>query len=305
MKKEILLLIIVFFTISVKAQQDPQYTQYMYNMSIINPAYAGSYNALTLNFLGRWQQAGNGGASRTLSMAMSAPVGKNVGLGLSIVTDEIGPVEEQNVFGDFSYTLQISEKGYLALGLKAGFTFFNICLPCLNIVNENDAAFTNQNVNKVKPNFGVGTFYYTDKFYVGVSIPNFLQTLHFLDKGDQERSASEIKHFFLSSGYVFNVSNDIKLKPSIMLKASEGAPISIDFSGNVLLYDKFELGLSYRLNQSISALINVRASNRLRVGYAYDYIVTNLGNFKSGSHEVFVLFNFDFKKLKIRSPRFF
>ena len=305
MKKEILLLIIVFFTISVKAQQDPQYTQYMYNMSIINPAYAGSYNALTLNFLGRWQQAGNGGASRTLSMAMSAPVGKNVGLGLSIVTDEIGPVEEQNVFGDFSYTLQISEKGYLALGLKAGFTFFNICLPCLNIVNENDAAFTNQNVNKVKPNFGIGTFYYTDKFYVGVSIPNFLQTLHFLDKGDQERSASEIKHFFLSSGYVFNVSNDIKLKPSIMLKASEGAPISIDFSGNVLLYDKFELGLSYRLNQSISALINVRASNRLRVGYAYDYIVTNLGNFKSGSHEVFVLFNFDFKKLKIRSPRFF
>ena len=305
MKKEILLLIIVFFTISVKAQQDPQYTQYMYNMSIINPAYAGSYNALTLNFLGRWQQAGNGGASRTLSMAMSAPVGKNVGLGLSIVTDEIGPVEEQNVFGDFSYTLQISEKGNLALGLKAGFTFFNICLPCLNIVNENDAAFTNQNVNKVKPNFGVGTFYYTDKFYVGVSIPNFLQTLHFLDKGDQERSASEIKHFFLSSGYVFNVSNDIKLKPSIMLKASEGAPISIDFSGNVLLYDKFELGLSYRLNQSISALINVRASNRLRVGYAYDYIVTNLGNFKSGSHEVFVLFNFDFKKLKIRSPRFF
>ena len=305
MKKEILLLIIVFFTVSVKAQQDPQYTQYMYNMSIINPAYAGSYNALTLNFLGRWQQAGNGGASRTLSMAMSAPVGKNVGLGLSIVTDEIGPVEEQNVFGDFSYTLQISEKGNLALGLKAGFTFFNICLPCLNIVNENDAAFTNQNVNKVKPNFGVGTFYYTDKFYVGVSIPNFLQTLHFLDKGYQERSASEIKHFFLSSGYVFNVSNDIKLKPSIMLKASEGAPISIDFSGNVLLYDKLEFGLSYRLNQSISALINVRASNRLRVGYAYDYIVTNLGNFKSGSHEVFVLFNFDFEKLKIRSPRFF
>jgi type IX secretion system PorP/SprF family membrane protein len=305
MKKEILLLIIVFFTVSVKAQQDPQYTQYMYNMSIINPAYAGSYNALTLNFLGRWQQAGNGGASRTLSMAMSAPVGKNVGLGLSVVTDEIGPVEEQNVFGDFSYTLKLSEKANLALGLKAGFSFFNICLPCLNLVNENDQAFTNQNINKVKPNFGVGTFYYTDKFYVGASIPNFLKTLHFLENGSQEKRASEIKHFFLSSGYVFDLSRDIKFKPSVMIKASEGAPISMDFSGNVLLYDKLELGVSYRLNQSVSALINVRASRRLRVGYAYDYTVTNLGNFKSGAHEVFVLFNFDFEKLKIRSPRFF
>jgi type IX secretion system PorP/SprF family membrane protein len=303
MKKEILLLIIVFYSVLVKAQQDSQYTQYMYNMSIINPAYAGSYNALTLNFLGRWQQAGNGGASRTLSLAMSAPVGKNVGLGLSIVTDEIGPVEEQNVLGDFSYTLRVSEKGSLALGLKTGFTFFNVCLPCLNVVNENDEAFTNQNINKVKPNFGVGAYYYTDKFYAGVSVPNFLQTLHFLDKGNQERGASETKHFFLSSGYVFNLSNDIKLKPSIMLKTSEGAPVSMDFSGNVLLYDKLEFGLSYRLNQSISALINVRASRSLRLGYAYDYVVTNLGNFKSGSHEIFILFNFE--KLKIRSPRFF
>jgi type IX secretion system PorP/SprF family membrane protein len=305
MKKEILVLIIVFFTITVKAQQDAQYTQYMYNMSILNPAYAGSYNAFTLNFLGRWQQAGTGGASRTFSMAMSAPVGKNVGLGLSVVTDEIGPVAEQNVFGDFSYTLRLSEKSNLALGLKAGFTFLNICLPCLNIVNENDEAFTNQNINKVEPNFGLGTFYYTDKFYVGLSIPNFLQTLHFLEKENQERSAAEIKHFFLSSGYVFDLSKDIKLKPSFMVKASEGAPISVDFSGNILFYDQFEFGVSYRLNQSISALINVRASKSLRVGYAYDYTLTNLSNFKSGAHEVFVLFNFDFEKLKIRSPRFF
>tara|TARA_R110002049_G_scaffold155781_1_gene320692 strand:+ start:1462 stop:2379 length:918 start_codon:yes stop_codon:yes gene_type:complete len=305
MKKLITIIAVLLLTVTAKAQQDPQYTQYMYNMNIINPAYAGSYDALSINLLGRSQWVGIDGAPRTLTLGINSPVGKNVGLGLSVIVDEIGPVEEQNVYGDFSYTLKVGENANLALGLKAGFTFFNVCLPCLNTVNENDQAFINQNANKVLPNFGAGAFYYTDKFYAGVSIPNLLQTFHFEKEGGQVTRASERKHFFFTSGYVFDLSNDVKLKPSAMLKAAEGAPLSIDFSGNVLLYDKLEFGLSYRLDESVSALINVRATRSLRVGYAYDHTLTTLGNFNSGSHEVFLLFNFDFERNKIKSPRFF
>ncbi|WP_435416491.1 PorP/SprF family type IX secretion system membrane protein [Polaribacter aestuariivivens] len=305
MKKLIVIIAVVLFTVSAKAQQDPQYTQYMYNMNIINPAYAGSYDAMSINLLGRSQWVGIDGAPRTITMGINSPVGKNVGLGLSVIVDEIGPVEEQNVYGDFSYTLRVGENAKLALGLKAGFTFFNICLPCLNTVNGGDQAFVNQNANKIMPNIGAGAFYYTDKFYAGLSIPNMLKTFHFEKDGGQITRASETKHFFFTSGYVFDLSNDVKLKPSTMIKAAEGSPLSIDFSGNVLLYDKLEFGLSYRLDESVSALINVRASRSLRIGYAYDYTLTNLGNFNSGSHEIFVLFNFDFDRNKIKSPRFF
>ena len=305
MKKIIVIIAVILFTVSAKAQQDPQYTQYMYNMNIINPAYAGSYDALSLNFLARTQWVGIDGAPRTLTMGANSPIGKNVGLGVSVIVDELGPVREQNLYGDFSYTLDVSENGKLALGIKAGFTFFNICLPCINTTNPNDLAFINNNTNKVLPNIGAGAFYYTDKFYAGVSIPNLLETFQFEKNGGQVTKATERKHFFLTSGYVFDINEDVKLKPSTMIKAATGAPLSIDFSGNVLLYDKLEFGLSYRLTESVSALVNVRTSRSLRIGYSYDHTLTNLGTFNSGTHEIFLLFNFDFEKDRIVSPRFF
>lgn len=305
MKKIIGIIAVILFTVSAKAQQDPQYTQYVYNMNIINPAYAGSYDALSLNFLARSQWVGIDGAPQTLTFGAHSPVGRNVGLGLSVAVDKLGPVQEQNIYGDFSYTLNVSETAKLALGLKAGFTFFNLCLPCLNSTNPESSALINRNANKNLPNIGFGAFYYTDKFYAGLAIPNLLETFHFEKSGGQVTRASERKHFFLTSGYVFDLSYDLKLKPSIMVKAAQGAPLSVDFSGNVLFFDKFEAGLSYRLSESISALVNVRVRNNLRIGYAYDYTLTNLGQFNSGSHEVFLLFNFDFERNKIKSPRFF
>lgn len=295
----------VLFTVSVKAQQDPQYTQYMYNMNIINPAYAGSYDALSLNFLARTQWVGIDGAPQTLTLGANSPVGKNVGLGLSLVADKLGPVEEKNVYGDFSYTLNLNGNAKLALGLKAGFTFFDANLAQLRTTNQNDLAFINNNINKVLPNFGVGAYYHTDKFYAGFAIPNLLETFYFEKKGGQVTRASDRKHYFLTTGYVFDLNADVKLKPSIMVKAADGAPLSVDFSGNILVYDKLEFGLSYRLDESVSILINVRARKNLRIGYAYDYTLTNLGNFNSGSHEIFLLFNFDFERNKIKSPRFF
>ena len=304
-KKVTVIIAFILFTVFTRGQQDPQYTQYMYNMNIVNPAYAGSYESMSLNFLGRTQWVGIEGAPQTLTFGIHSPVGKRVGLGLSIIVDEIGPVKEQNVYGDFSYTLQVGENAKLALGIKAGFTFFNADLSKLQLVDNPDPVFVNNNVNKVLPNFGVGAFYHQEKFYAGFSIPNLLETFHFEKKGGQITRASEKKHYFLTTGYVFDVSKDIKLKPSIMAKAANGAPLSIDFSGNVLLNNKIEFGLSYRLDESISALVNVRAKDYLRIGYAYDHTLTNLGNFNSGSHEIFLLFNFDFDRDNMISPRFF
>jgi type IX secretion system PorP/SprF family membrane protein len=305
MKKIIAIIVVILCTISTKAQQDPQYTQYIYNMNVLNPAYAGSSDAISLNFLARTQWVGFDGAPETLTLSMHAPIGKNIGAGLSVIVDKLGPVEEQNVYGDVSYTLNVSNTAKLALGIKAGYTFYNLCIPCLNTVSPDDQSFNNNSANKAFPNFGVGVFYYTDKFYAGLSVPNLLQSFHFDKSGGQVTRASEAKHYFLTTGYVFDVSQDLKLKPSIMAKAVEGAPLSLDFSGNVLFYDKFEAGLSYRLDESFSALINVRVGEGLRIGYAYDHTLTTLEQFNSGSHEVLLLFNFEFDRVKIKSPRFF
>jgi len=305
MKNYILIIAFILFTICVKSQQNPQYTQYVYNMNIINPAYAGSTEALSLNFLARTQWVGFDGAPKTLTFGAHAPIIKNLGLGLSVIVDKIGPVQEQNIYADISYTLNLNNDSKLAFGLKAGITAFNLCLECLNSVDPESLDFLERASNKTLPNIGAGLFYYTNKFYLGFAMPNLLETFHFEKTENQITNGSEKTHFFLNSGYVFDISRAVKLKPSIMAKAAQGAPLSIDFSGNILVYGKLEFGLSYRLTESISALINLRVKKNFRIGYAYDYTLTRLGDFNSGSHEIFLLFNFESEINKIRSPRFF
>ena len=286
----------------VFAQQDPQYTQYMYNQNVLNPAYAGSKGVLSLGMLARTQWVGVDGAPETLTLSLHAPVGKNVGLGFSIIHDEIGPAKEDNLYADFSYTIHTSEEGNLAFGLKAGFTFLNVrdlIGPERDIYDVN----LNEPLSKASPNFGAGIFYYTQKFYAGLSIPNFLETRHLEKSSTSLSTASEKMHYFLTTGYVFNLSEDVKLKPSAMVKAVIGAPVSVDLSVNALIDEKFELGLSYRFDDSISAILGINISDDMRIGYAYDYTTTRFGQFNSGSHEIMLLFDFNRKKLK--SPRFF
>jgi type IX secretion system PorP/SprF family membrane protein len=305
MKKYISIIAVILFTISAKSQQNPQYTQYVYNMNIINPAYAGSKEALSLNFLARTQWVGIDGAPQTLTFGAHTPLRKNLGLGLSVILDKLGPVQEQNIYADVSYTLNLNNDSKLAFGLKAGVTAFNLCIECLVSVNPESLDFMERAANKTLPNIGAGLFYYTNKFYLGFAMPNLLETFHFEKTGNQVINGSEKTHFFLNSGYVFDLSRNIKLKPSLMVKAAQGAPLSIDFSGNVLINEKLEFGLSYRLTESISALINVRVKKNLRIGYAYDHTLTTLGDLNSGSHEIFLLFDFEAERNKIRSPRFF
>lgn len=298
-------LIVLFSSSTVFGQQDAQYTQYMYNMNVLNPAYAGSQNTLSIGLLGRSQWVGIDGAPKTFTASINAPIKRNVGLGFSVIADEIGPVKEQNVYADFSYTIRTSENSNLALGLKGGFTFMDAKLSQLDLGdNIPDDLFTNNDLHKTSPNFGVGAFFYTDQFYLGLSMPNMLKTLHFEKKNGVISQAIEDIHYFVTSGYVFNVSDNLKLKPSVMLKAVKGAPLSIDLSGNALISNKFELGLNWRVDDSVSGLFNVMISPSTRIGYAYDYTLSNLGDFNSGSHEVFILFTISNSRAGL-SPRFF
>ncbi len=299
-----IMILLVFISFEINAQQDPEYTQYMYNMSIVNPAYAGSKEALSIGVLGRRQWVGVSGAPRTFTAFLHSPIGRNVGLGVSFTSDRVGPVEETTAYTDFSYTIRTSEVGKLAFGLKAGFTFQNIGLLSLTQVNPNDPLFV-ENINKTYPNIGAGLYYYTDKFYLGLSIPNMLKSTHFNDGNGIISSASEEMHTFFTGGYVFELSDNVKFKPSSMLKFAFNTPLSVDVSANFLFNDKFEFGVSYRWDDSFIGMVNFLIDDSLRIGYAYDHTISNLGQFSSGGHEVFILFDFTFNKVRYRSPRFF
>jgi type IX secretion system PorP/SprF family membrane protein len=306
MKKTYLLIAVVLLTfVDVKAQQDPQYTQYMYNMSIMNPAYAGSKENMTGGVLYRKQWLDIEGAPTTGTFFINSPVGKNVGLGLSAINDKIGPVEETNVYADFSYTLNLGDDRRLAFGLKGGVTMhkidFNTIYPTLPDIN--DEAFNGPNPNKSFLNIGSGLFYYTNKYYVAASVPNMLKS-NYLDYSGR-RFGTETLHYFITGGYVFDINSDLKFKPSTMIKSAINAPVSVDLSANFLFNDKFEVGGTYRLQDSFGAMVNYAVSPSLRIGYAYDQIVSDLKVTTPSSHEIMILFNLNFPKKVSQSPRYF
>lgn len=296
-------LIIGFFVLTVTStnvfgQQDPQYTQYMYNMNILNPAYAGSKGVTSIGILGRTQWVGVDGAPKTATLSINGPVGKNVGLGFSVIHDEIGPVKEDNVYADFSYTLNLSDENKLAFGIKAGATFLNV-RELITI----DPDPMNIPISLVAPNFGVGAFYYNEHFYAGLSVPNFIETRYLNNTNGTASTASEKMHYFFTTGYVFDIDDNLKLKPSTMFKAVPGAPLSVDLSLNLLVQERVELGLSVRLDDSVSGMVGFQVNQDLRIGYAYDHTTSNFGVFNSGSHEIMILL--DLNKKKVKSPRFF
>ena len=266
---------------SAKAQQDPQYTQYMYTMNVVNPAYAGSKESISGGLLYRAQWVDIEGAPKTGTLSISSPVGKNVGLGLSAISDKIGPVEETNVYGDFSYTLNLGGEHRLALGLKTGVTFQNVGLfsDIGNgyVPSTSDVAFK-ENSSNTFFNFGTGLFYYTDKYYLSFSVPNMLKNsyLQVSDSGQERKFSSNVQHYFLSGGYVFNLSDNTKLKPSFMMKSAFDAPTSLDVALNFLFFEKFEIGGTYRLDDSVGDMVNYAITPGLRIGYAYDYVTSDL-----------------------------
>lgn len=309
MKRLLLVLLLFVIFTDVQAQQDPHYTQYMYNMSVMNPAYAGSKENLSMGLLYRKQWVEIEDAPTTATFFGHSAVGKNVGLGLSVISDKIGPVEENNIYGDFSYTIQLGGEHKLAFGLKTGLTFHKVGLfsdVYSSLPDADDPAFQ-ENINNTYFNIGTGLFYYTDKYYLGFSVPNMLKSKH-LDlrvNGDEYEFGSEASHFFLTGGYVFDLNENIKFKPFFMLKSAFNVPASLDLSTNFLFNQKFEVGATYRLDDSFGAMVNYAVLPNLRIGYAYDHIVSDLKVTTPSSHEIILLYDLNFPKKVSSSPRFF
>lgn len=287
------------------AQQDPHYTQYMYNMSVINPAYAGSKEGISGGVLYRKQWVEIEDAPTTGTLFVHSPVGRNVGLGLSIINDKIGPVEETNFYGDFSYTLNLGGEHRLAFGLKAGATMHKVDFETIypTLPDVGDGVFGSSNPNETFFNLGSGAFYYTDHYYVAFSIPNMLKA-KYLDYSGVKYGGEEM-HYFLTGGYVFDLSSQWKLKPFAMVKTSFGAPASWDVSLNALYDERFEIGATYRREDSFGAMVNIQVVPGLRIGYAYDHIVSDLDVVTPSSHEFMLLFDLNLSKKVSRSPRYF
>ena len=302
-------LVIILFTIlcasQVNAQQDPQYTQYMYNMNIINPAYTGSTEGLAVGALYRSQWVGLDGGPETFTFNIHSPVGKRVALGLSVISDQIGPVKETNAYVDFSYTIPVGTMTKLAFGVKGGFTFHDIGIgeSQITLIDQGDPFFASA-INETTPNIGAGAYFYKpSKYYISVSIPNILNGVHLDANGTKIGSESE--HFFAAAGYVFDLSENFKLKPHTLIKYAFDAPVSYDINANVFMFDVVEVGVGYRLEDSFSGMINFQVMDNLRIGYAYDAIQSDLDIVTSSSHEIFINFDLNFSTKVSRSPRYF
>ena len=303
MKTKILFLVLLFTGIVSYAQQDAQFTQYMYNTIIINPAYAGSRGALSIFALHRTQWVGLDGAPVTNTFSVNTPIeNSNLGIGVSLLNDKIGPTNENNLSADVSYTIHTSETFKLSFGVKATANIFNLDINNLNPVVQDDPQFHNLN-NVVSPNFGAGVYFHSDKTYVGFSVPNFIEKRLYDDN-----SVSVYKQkatYYLIAGHVFDLSSSVKFKPSILSKMVMGAPFETDFSASFLFNEKFVLGVSYRWNGTVSAMAGFKISDQLYIGYGYDLETTKLANYNSGSHEIFLRFELLNNYKRVMSPRFF
>lgn len=304
-----LILILLLLSGTIRAQQDAQFTQYMYNTINVNPAYAGSRQSMNIFALHRTQWVGLDGAPVTNTASINTPLkNTNMGIGVSIINDKIGPSDESNLAVDFSYSINTSEEFKLSFGIKASANLLNINFDKLNQYDANDYSFENNVDDKFSPNIGVGLYWYSDKTYIGLSAPNLLETKHF-DKyagtGANSYIAKERINYYLTAGHVFDLNYNLKFKPTLMTKLVQGAPLQVDISANFLFNEKFTLGAAYRWSAAVSALVGFQATDSWFIGYGYDLETTRLANYNSGSHEIFLRFELFKKYNKITSPRFF
>ncbi|KAF2342892.1 PorP/SprF family type IX secretion system membrane protein [Flavobacterium tistrianum] len=303
MSRKLLLLFLLSVCCATYAQQDAQYTQYMYNTININPAYAGSRGVLSIFALHRDQWVGLDGAPKTNSFSVNAPInGSKLGLGVSLVNDKIGPTTENQFSVDLSYTVPTSETWKLSFGIKGTADIFNLDASKLNPADQGDPQFQNLD-NDFSPNVGAGIYWHSNKVYIGFSVPNFIQTSRY-DDNDVAIYKDKI-NYYLMGGYVFDFSQEVKFKPAALMKMVEGAPLQLDVSANFLFFEKLTLGAAYRWDAAVSAMAGFQITEGLYVGYGYDSETTQLRHYNSGSHEIFLRYEFLSSKSRITTPRFF
>lgn len=310
----LILLGLGFYTNSASAQQDAQYTQYMYNTLSVNPAYAGTRDVLSFLGLYRNQWFGNNikGTPKTYTAAIHSPIANKMSLGLNVVRDEIFITQETYLDLDFSYMLNVSEKGRLSLGLKGGAHLLDVDSNRAfeGAYNPGDPDAEIFIDNKFSPQFGAGAFYFTDKFYLGLSAPNILETKHFDESSVDPNSTSsatakENINYYLITGYAFDLNENLKFKPALLTKLVQGAPLQVDLSANFLINEKFTLGAAYRWSAALSAMAGFQITDQLMLGLAYDRETTELTQYNNGSFEIFLRYELFKQNENMVSPRFF
>lgn len=302
MKKFYFITFILFVSFASSAQQLPQFTQYMYNTISINPAYAGNRDAISIIGLHRSQWSGLAGAPQTQTLSIHSPLrNEKVGLGLSVINDKAGYENYTYVYGDFSYTINVNESTTLSFGLKAGMSYYNLDEELLQDVPD-DPFFSGNTFNRWTPNFGAGLFLSSQDWYVGLSAPKVINNDN---NAHSEYVALEQVHYYLTGGYVFDLSENLKLRPTALAKVTNGAPLSVDFSGTMIFDEKIYLGANYRIDDAIGAFVDFQIFEPLRVGYAYEYSISDLQPYTSGSHEILLIYEFRLNNTKYKSPRFF
>lgn len=286
------------------AQQDPLYSQYMFNTLAFNPAYAGSGDVFTVMALSRHQWVGFEGAPATQTILAHSPLrSQNLALGLSVINDKLGPTRQTGVFADFAYRIRTGESSRLAFGLKGGFNSFRADLAGLSTVDPDQANVDIQ--GKMLPNFGFGLFWHTPLAYVGVSAPKLLENETVEATNGLLTTGSEERHYFVMGGYVMDLGRDLKFKPSFMARLVAGAPLSLDVNANFLLRERIWFGAMYRLGNSFGLLGQYQVNDQLRIGYAFDLATTKLGAYNAGTHEIMLSYDLRFIKGRTISPRYF
>jgi len=298
-----LFILLFFWGLRALAQQDPQFTQYMYNTITINPAYTGSRGHMAITGVNRSQWVGINGSPTTQSLSIDSPSGNNVGLGFVVINDALGPANETHINGNFSYTVQLNDATKkLSFGLKAGGRLFNVDFSRGSFENP-DRVFQNNIRNQFFASIGGGIYYHTEKSYLGISVPNFLAGTHY-DKFEEAVNVQDL-HYFVIGGTVIDLRDNLKFKPAFFVKWVTGAPFVADVSANFLIKDTLTLGAAYRWNDAFSGLVGLQLSSSISLGYAYDMTATELKQYNSGTHELFLRFELKPIKRKLKSPRFY
>jgi type IX secretion system PorP/SprF family membrane protein len=307
MKKLIVIIAILLFGGNSFGQQDPMLSQYMFNGLFLNPAYAGSHNYWTSTLSNRYQWVRFEGAPRTFIAAVDGPIAaKNMGLGMVFYNDQIGVTNHNSFMANYSYQLKINETDKLALGVSAGASQFSARVTELTVWDENDPVFSNDLASKILPRFGFGAYYFTPKWYAGFSVPTLFGYQKERAFNMDLNSATFLnRHYLLTGGYVFPVSDNVKLKPSVLFKYLPNAPVQMDLNMGVLFRDMIWVGGSYRTGDAAVVMIEYQTNAFFRIGYAYDITFSQLRKYSAGSHEIVIGIDFGRDLVKTKTPRYF
>lgn len=283
-------------------QQQVMFTQYMFNGLAINPAYAGSHETFSATALLREQWSGLEGAPSTQTFSIHSPVrNQRMGLGLLILHDKIGVTNQTGAYVSYAYKIPIVAGGTLSMGIQGGFTNFNAEFSRVSVT---DPTFNAGDIVEWQPNVGGGLYYSTKRFYAGLSAPQLIETT--FDHNNPDSDSKLVRHYFITAGYVWDLNENLKLKPSTLIKQVKGAPVEVDVNASLLIKEMIWVGFSWRSFESIDAILQLQVNPRLQVSYAYDFATqTSIKRVNTGSHEIMVNYRIPVFRERIVTPRYF